>query len=137
MIKIKSFILDETNWLEVIWVNDDEQVHCESYSGHPEHIQMLRDKAAELGTSLDEYEELITKTQSEFIMPTEAELLAYEQEQKIAEARAYLQATDYVAVKYNDEVTVTGSTTKTAFLAKYADVYAKRAEARAIVSGGE
>ena len=68
---------------------------------------------------------------------TEAEITQQELEAKIAEARAYLQATDYVAVKYNDEVTVTGSMTKTAFLAKYADVYAKRAEARAIVSGGE
>ena len=68
---------------------------------------------------------------------TEAEITQQELEAKIAEARAYLQATDYVAVKYNDEVTVTGSMTKTAFLAKYADVYAQRAEARAIVSGGE
>lgn len=97
MIKIKSFILDETNWLEVIWVNEnEEQVHCESYSGHPEHVQMLRGKAAELGTSLDEYEELISKVQSEFVMPTESELLAYEQEQKIAECTTYLAMTDWV-----------------------------------------
>lgn len=97
MIKIKSFILDETNWLEATWVDtEDNQIHCESYSGHPEHIQMLRDKAVELGTPLDEYEELITKVQSEFVMPTEADLLAYEQEQKIAECTAYLAMTDWV-----------------------------------------
>ena len=64
---------------------------------------------------------------------TEEQILA----EKIAEAKAYLLATDYVTAKYNDEVTVAGSMTKTAFLAKYADVYAQRAEARAIVSGGE
>ena len=110
MIKIKSFILDETNWLEVTWIDEvvsineetkeetitETQVHCESYSGHPEHIQMLRNKAAELGTSLDEYEELIAKVQSEFVVPTEAELLAYEQEQKIAECTTYLAMTDWV-----------------------------------------
>ena len=111
MIKIKSLTLDN-GWLEATWVDaistvkvveqveevdiTETQVHCESYSGHPEHVQMLRDKAVELGTSLDEYEELIAKVQSEFVMPTEAELLAYEQEQKIAECTAYLVTTDWV-----------------------------------------
>ena len=54
---------------------------------------------------------------------------------KLQYAKQYLIDTDYVAVKYNDEVTVTGSTTKTAFLAKYSDVYANRAAARLIVAG--
>ena len=97
MIKIKAFVLDETNWLEATWVNEsDEQVYCESYSGHPEHIQMLRDKAIELGTSLDEYENLIAKVQSEFKMPSAEELNAYEQEQKVMECTTYLASTDWV-----------------------------------------
>ena len=70
---------------------------------------------------------------TELRKPTEAKIL----ENKIIEAKAYLLATDYVTAKYNDEVTVTGSMTKAAFLAKYSDVYAQRAEARAIINMGE
>ena len=64
---------------------------------------------------------------------TEEQILA----EKVAEAKAYLASTDYVTAKYNDEVTVTGSMTKAAFLAKYSDVYAQRAEARAIINMGD
>lgn len=64
---------------------------------------------------------------------TEEQILA----EKVAEAKAYLASTDYVTSKYNDMVTVTGTMTKAAFLAEYDEVYAKRAEARAIVNMGE
>ena len=153
------------DWLEATWyeetitlndvekqvgVDDDEnpimetiheeivtktQVHCESFSGHPEHITMLRAKALEFGTELDE--ELIAEAIKNFKMPTEDELALEVLRTKIAEAKAYLASTDYVTAKYNDEVTVTGSTTKAAFLAKYSDVYAQRAEARAIINMGD
>ena len=94
MIKIKSFILDETNWLEVTWVNEsDEQIHCESFSGHPEHIAMLRAKALEFGTELNE--ELIAECVANFKHPTEEELAEQELEAKIAEAKAYLASTDF------------------------------------------
>lgn len=72
-----------------------EQLHCESFSGHPEHIAMLEAKALEFGTSLDEYAELIKQAKEAFVMPTEEELLAYELEQKIQEAKMYLSSTDY------------------------------------------
>ena len=68
---------------------------------------------------------------------TAAEKEKQELEAKITEAKAYLASTDYVTAKYNDEVTVTGSMTKAAFLAKYSDVYAQRAEARAIINMGD
>ena len=94
MIKIKSLILDETNWLEVIWVNEsDEQIHCESYSGHPEHIAMLRAKALEFGTELDEA--LISECSANFKYPTEEELAEEALKAKIAEAKAYLSSTDF------------------------------------------
>ena len=64
---------------------------------------------------------------------TDEQILA----ERVAEAKAYLLATDYVTAKYNDMVTVTGSMTKAAFLAQYADVYAQRAEARAVINMGE
>ena len=129
----------QNDWLEATWYTEaDEvktQVHCESFSGHREHIEMLRAKALEFGTELDEA--LISECIANFKYPTEEELAQQELEAKIAGAKAYLAATDYVTSKYNDMVTVTGSMTKAAFLAQYADVYAQRAEARAVINMGE
>ena len=73
-----------------------EQIHCESFSGHKEHIAMLEAKALEFGTSLDEYAELINQAKEAFVMPTTEELLAYELDQKIQEANQYLAQTDWV-----------------------------------------
>ena len=96
MIKIKSFILDETNWLEATWVNEnDEQIHCESYSGHPEHITMLRARAVEFGTPLDEFEGLITQAEQAYTPPTQEELDKALVIQKVQECKAYLLATDF------------------------------------------
>lgn len=112
---IKLNITIDKDWLEATWtkevttINDiekdgeivqeesvtTEQLHCESFSGHPEHIAMLEAKAVEFGTSLDEYAELITQAKEAFVMPTTEELLAYELEQKIQESKMYLAATDY------------------------------------------
>lgn len=121
-IKIKSFILDETNWLEVIWVNEnDEQVHCESYSGHPEHIAMLRAKAVDFNTDLAEYEVLISQAEDLFIHPTQEELDKELTDQKIQEAKAYLASTDFkMTVDYYATLTADEQTTLTT----------KRAEAR-------
>lgn len=129
MIKIKSFILDETNWLEVTWVNEnDEQIHCESYSGHPEHIAMLRAKALEFGTELDEA--LITECVANFKYPTEEELAQQELKAKIAEAKAYLASTDWVEpylIKH-----YTGLEVLEADSNKFV-IEAKRSEARAFI----
>ncbi len=112
---IKLNITIDKNWLEATWtkevttINDGEkddeivkeesvtteQLHCESFSGHPEHIAMLEALALTFRTSLDEYAELITQAKEAFVMPTEEELLAYELEQKIQEAKVYLASTDY------------------------------------------
>ena len=112
---IKLNITIDKDWLEATWtkevvtINDvekddeivqeesvtTEQLWCESFSGHPEHIAMLEAKALEFGTSLDEYAELIEQAKELFVMPTAEELLAYELDQKIQEAKAYLSSTDY------------------------------------------
>lgn len=119
MIKIKSFILDETNWLEVTWVDEistqvdvekeidnetvietetkveDTVVWCGSYSGHPEHLAMLEAKALEFNTPLNDYETKIQKCISAFVAPTEEELAQQELVQKVQEAKGYLISTDY------------------------------------------
>ena len=93
---IKLNIKLDKDWLEATWLEDEKQIYCESFSGHPEHIAMLEAKALEFGTSLDEYTELIEQAKEAFVMPTAEELLAYELDQKIQEANGYLAQTDWV-----------------------------------------
>ena len=86
------------DWIEATWYTEENevktQVHCESFSGHPEHIAMLRDRAKEYGTTLDEA--LIAECIANFVMPTAEELAEQELKAKIAEAKAYLASTDWV-----------------------------------------
>ncbi len=121
---IKLNITIDKDWLEATWIKEvttindvekevevdgelvkeivqeesvtTEQIHCESFSGHKEHIAMLEAKALEFGTSLDEYSELIKQCKDSFIYPTDEELLAYELDKKIQEANQYLAQTDWV-----------------------------------------
>lgn len=124
MIKIKSFLVDK-GWAEVTWVNEsDDQVHCESYSGHPEHIAMLRARALEFGTPLDEYESLITQAEQAYTPPTQEELDKALVIQKVQEYKAYLLATDF-------KMTVDYYATLTA--EEQAELIEKRAEAREYV----
>ena len=92
----------DNNWLEATWIEDEIQIHCEAFSGHPEHIAMLEAKALEFGTNLDEYVELITQAKEAFVMPTAEELLAYELDQKIQEAKIYLTSTAWYIERLND-----------------------------------
>ena len=73
-----------------------EQLHCESFSGHKEHIVMLEAKALEFGTSLDEFEGLIKQCEDSFIYPTDEEIAKEELQHKINEANQYLAQTDWV-----------------------------------------
>ena len=106
-----TLILDSTNWLEATWVEETitinevegekvesketTQLWCESYSGHPEHISMLRAKALEFETSLDEYEDLIAECEKNFIAPTEEEIQAEITLHLVNEAKNYLASTDF------------------------------------------
>lgn len=133
MIKIKSFILDETNWLEVTWVNEnDEQIHCESFSGHPEHIAMLRAKALEFGTDLTEFETLIKQAEDVFVMPTQEELDKELTEQKIQEYKAYLANTDYIVTKIAEAQALNKDVAS--LLTIYEDQLLKREEARTFIN---
>lgn len=87
--------LDQTNWLEATWLEDEMQISCESYSGHPEHIAMLRAKALEFETSLEDYEDLIAECEKNFIAPTEEEIQAEITVNLVQEAKNYLASTDY------------------------------------------
>lgn len=119
-----TLTLDQTNWLEATWTEDEIQVHCESYSGHPEHISMLRAKALEFGTSLEDYEDLIAECESKFVAPTEDEIQAEIIKNQVAEAKNYLASTDY-------KMTIDYFATLTEL--EQNELIAKRAEAREFV----
>ena len=87
--------LNNNNWLEATWLQDEIQMYCEYFSGHKEHIVLLRAKAKEFNTSLKEFEPLIKQCQDAFIYPTYEEVEKEELKNKIAEAKAYLSSTDY------------------------------------------
>ena len=112
----------DKDWLEATWLEDETQIHCESFSGHPEHIAMLEAKALEFGTILDEYADAIAKAKEAFVMPTDEELLAQAVEVKKQEALTYLSNTDwYVTRKIETGVEIP------------LDVLARRAESRLII----
>lgn len=139
-----TLILDETNWLEATWVEEitikvegkedsinTKQLHCESYSGHPEHIAMLRAKALEFGTDLTEFETLIKQAEDAFVIPTQEELDKELTEQRIQEYKAYLARTDYIVTKIA-EAQALGEDIAI-LLSKYAVELQQRKEARAFI----
>ena len=105
MIKVNITIYTN-KWLEATWYEEENevktQVHCESYSGHPEHIAMLRAKASEYGTDLIDYESLITEAEDAYVAPTQEELDAIALEQTKAEAQTYLNSTDWYIIRFAD-----------------------------------
>ena len=122
----------QNDWLEATWCTEADgvktQVHCESYSGHPEHIAMLRTKALEFGTPLDEFEGLIVKAEQAYTPPTQEELDKALVIQKIQEYKAYLAATDFkMTVDYYSTLTE----------AEQLELTAKRKEAREFVRANE
>ena len=93
----------ENNWLEATWTKEvttineiekevevdgelikeivqeesvtTEQIHCESFSGHPEHISMLRDRCTLYGVKLSiDDEKLIEEAMNNFTIPSQEEL---------------------------------------------------------------
>ena len=96
---VKLNITIDKDWLEATWtreviiINDvekdgelvketvqeesvtTEQIHCESFSGHPEHISMLRDRCLLYGVKLSiDDEKLIEEAMNNFTMPSQEEL---------------------------------------------------------------
>ena len=74
---IKEIKLDQTSWLELTIENgNNEIIHCESFSGHREHIALLRSRAIEFDVSLDEFEDVIKSCEDAFIYQTDEEIEA-------------------------------------------------------------
>lgn len=118
----------ENNWLEATWIQSEIQIHCESFSGHKEHIALLIAKAKEFNTSLEEFEPLIKQCEDAFTYQTDEEIAKEELQHKINEAKAYLSSTDYkMTVDYFGGLTQEVQD----------ELVAKRAEAREYIRGNK
>jgi len=119
------------NWLEATWYTEENeaktQVHCEYFSGHPEHIAMLRARITEYDVDTTAADEAtISELIASYVPHTQSELDAIETANKISEAKAYLSSTDFkMSVDYYATLT----------LEQQAELTTKRAEAREFLKG--
>lgn len=102
-----TLMLDKTNWLEAEWKSEDDiPLETWSFSGHSEHIALLRVKAKEFNTSLDEFEPLIKQCEDSFIYPTDEEIETEKRKQFEIQFRfdrdSLLQKTDIEINKAED-----------------------------------
>ena len=76
MNKIKSIILDQTNWLEVNIENEDGVIiHCESFGDSDEYQELLRQRLVEFEVeATTELEDMLQKQVSKRHIPTEEEI---------------------------------------------------------------
>ena len=83
----------------------EEEIHCESFSGHPEHIAMLRDKCEVYGVKLSiDDEKLIDEVGNNFTMPSQEKLDKINLDNlKIELKSAKKLALDNIVVTVNDK----------------------------------
>jgi len=76
MNKIKSIILDQTNWLEVNIENEDGVIiHCESFGDSDEYQELLRQRLVEFEVeATTELEDMLQKQVSKRHIPTPEEI---------------------------------------------------------------
>lgn len=76
MNKIKSIILDQTNWLEVNIENEEGTIiHCESFGDSDEYQELLRQRLVEFEVeATQELEDKLKEQVSKRHIPTEEEL---------------------------------------------------------------
>lgn len=106
MNKIKSIILDQTNWLEVNIENEEGIiVHCESFGDSDEYQELLRQRLAELNVeTTQELESILEEQISKRHIPTEEEIEAkrlVDEEQRVQSIK--LTAQSLILSKYSLE----------------------------------
>lgn len=113
-----NLTLDNTNWIEANFIEEEKVIHCESFSGHREHIQMLRNKALEYEVDLTEFEELITECESNFEYPSEEAIQAELEAQAKIELKAAKElALNSITVEVNGHVFDANETARTNMMA--------------------
>ena len=83
MIKL-TIIKTNHDWLEATWTENEAALHCESDSGHKEHIELLKNKCIEFDTKLDKEQlKIIDEISKAFVYPDENETLKEIEGQRI------------------------------------------------------
>lgn len=106
MNKIKSIILDQTNWLEVNIENEEGIIiHCESFGDSDEYHKLLRQRLIELGVeATTELESILKEQVSKRHIPTEEEIaeeLAKQEDYRVQSIK--LTAQSLILSKYSLE----------------------------------
>ena len=106
MNKIKSIVLDQTNWLEVNIENEEGAViHCESFGDSDEYQGLLRQRLVELNVeTTQELESILEEQVSKRHIPTEEEIveeLAKQEEYRVQSIK--LTAQSLILSKYSLE----------------------------------
>ena len=85
MNKIKSIILDKTNWLELTIVNEnDVAIHCESFGDADEYTELLKQRCLEFGVELtEEHLAILAEQKANKHIPTEDELAEIEAQKQL------------------------------------------------------
>ena len=109
MNKIKEIKLDQTNWLELTIVNENDAViHCESFGDSDEYTELLKQRCAEFVVELtEEHLAILAEQKANKHIPTEYELAEIEvqkQVQIVQELKcAKTQALNTIVVTVNDK----------------------------------
>ena len=103
MNKIKSIILDQTNWLELNIENEEGIIiHCESFGDSDEYQELLRQRLVELNVEItQELESILEEQASKRYIPTEEEIaeeLAKQEEYRVQSIK--LTAQSLILSKY-------------------------------------
>lgn len=85
MKKIKSIILDSTNWLELTIVAENGVIiHCESFGDIDEYTELLKQRCGEFDVELaEEHLNILAEQKSKRHIPTEDELAAIEAQKQV------------------------------------------------------
>lgn len=65
MIILKVIPYPDNTGLEATWLDNEQQVWCQSY--HPTQMQMFKDRSLAFGTDITEYTDLIASIESGYI----------------------------------------------------------------------
>ena len=89
MKKIKSIILDQTNWLEVNIENEEGVIiHCESFGDSDEYQDLLRQRLVEFEVeATQELESILEEQVSKRYIPTEEEI----EDKRLADEKQRIQ----------------------------------------------
>lgn len=137
MNKIKSLILDQTNWLEVNIENDEGVIiHCESFGDSDEYQELLRQRCVEFKTEItQDLEDKLLEQKEKRYVPTQDEIdeanrqkLIADLTQQIELAKNELASLDWINSKYTREVQVLHTMTSEEYNSKYQTEYTRMVE---------